>query len=76
MFDYFEAYDTTKKQTAFNSELFFKRPSTNDILQIVLDFARENGTKLEQIRLYRYKTKKAWEKAGREWANKIDFWGV
>ena len=72
---YYEIVDNTRESKDPNHSNFWHLPINNDFAGAVTAFAKHNGVSPDKVRLYFYETKALWEKAQREWLNKVD-WNI
>ena len=72
---YYSIIDTTRESKNPSHAHFWHLPICNDFAGAVTAFAKRNKITTNKVRLYFYETKAQWERAEREWVNKVD-WSI
>lgn len=68
---YFQVIDISKASTDVNYSYFGEAPINHDIAGYVTSMANRNKSNINDIRLFIFESKKAWNEAMREWVSKI-----
>lgn len=70
---YYVVIDLTKEPEDSKSNLYFNIYDNDNILRNVLMFKEQNKTNIEDLRLYRFKTKKEYDTSYCNWCKQIKF---
>lgn len=70
---YYLIFDTTKEYSSIYHAQYIQQHINEDILGNVIAFANRNNTSIEDIRLFAFATKKAYDESYKAWARQVKF---